>query len=72
MKLSKKSARNIFCLTDQKGDKDGSSAPKSYIMVDVLGQTWPSDMLKERLACHTVAAHLTQHFFSILGMPVTS
>lgn len=40
MKLSKKSAGNIFCLTDQKGDKDSSSVPKSYILVDIMGQTF--------------------------------
>lgn len=40
MKLSKKSAGNIFCLTDQKGDKDKSTVAKSYIIVDTMGQTF--------------------------------
>lgn len=40
MKLSKKSAGNIFCLTDQKGDKDSSTVPKSYIIVGIMGQTF--------------------------------
>lgn len=36
MKLSQKSAGNIFCLTDQKGDDDSNTVPRSYSILNTL------------------------------------
>lgn len=63
MKLSKKSAGNIFCLTDQKSDNHHSTVPKSYIILDIMGQTFLHFQKKCSYLASNLVGHLTNFFF---------